>query len=45
MLVLLRALLIPKLQLALEDVALRQQVAVLKRSVPPPRLRTRDRVC
>ena len=44
MLLLLRALLVPKLQLALENVALRQQVAVLRRSVPRPRVRARDRV-
>jgi putative transposase len=40
----LRALFVPKTQLAIENIALRQQVAVLKRSVPRPRLRTRDRV-
>jgi transposase InsO family protein len=40
----LRALLIPKTQLAVENLALRQQIAVLKRSVPRPRIRARDRV-
>ena len=40
---LLRALLIPKLQLALENVALRQQVAVLRRNIHRPRVRAHDR--
>ena len=31
-------------QLALENLALRQQLAVYKRSVPRPRLRTMDRL-
>lgn len=44
MLLLLRAVLIPKLHLALENVALRQQVAVLRRSVPRPRPRAHDRI-
>jgi transposase InsO family protein len=44
MLLLLRALAIPKLQLALENIALRQQVAVLRRHVARPRLRAQDRV-
>ena len=44
LLALLRALLIPKAQLAVENLALRQQVAVLKRSVPRPRIRARDRI-
>ena len=43
-LVLLRALLIPRAALALENLALRQQVAVLKRSVRRPRVRLRDRI-
>ena len=37
----LRALLIPRAALALENIALRQQLAVLKRSVPRPRVRLR----
>ena len=43
-LILLRALLIPKARLAVENLALRQQLAVLKQSVKRPRLRPRDRV-
>jgi hypothetical protein len=43
-LILLRALLFSRTSLALENLALRQQVAVLKRSVPHPRIRTRDRI-
>ena len=43
-LVLLRALLVPRTALVLENLALRQQVAVLKRSVPRPRVRLRDRI-
>jgi hypothetical protein len=41
---LLRARLIPRASLALENLALRQQLAVLKRSVPRPRLRQRERL-
>lgn len=44
LLILLRAFLVPKVHLALEDVALRQQVAVLRRSVHRPRVRARDRL-
>lgn len=44
LLFLLRALLVPRVQLALENVALRQQVAVLRRSVHRPRVRVRDRL-
>jgi len=44
LLILLRALLVPKVQLALENVALRQQVAVLRRPVHRPRVRARDRL-
>ncbi len=40
----LRAMLIPKTHLAVENLALRQQVAVLKQSVKRPKLRPRDRV-
>jgi hypothetical protein len=40
----LRLLLLPRSQLVLENLALRQQMAVLRRSVPRPRLRTWDRV-
>ena len=43
-LVLLRAMLIPKVHLAAENLALRQQVAVYKQSVKRPKLRLRDRV-
>jgi hypothetical protein len=42
---LLRAILLSRTSLALEDLALRLQVAVLKRSVQRPRIRLRDRVC
>lgn len=41
-LILLRAILLSRTSLALENLALRQQVAVLKRSVPRPRIRLRD---
>jgi len=41
---LLRALLIPRTALALENIALRQQLAVLKRSTPRPRVRDIDRI-
>ncbi len=40
----LRALLTPKARLAVENLALRQQLAVLKQSVKRPKLRLRDRV-
>ena len=40
----LRAMLIPKVHLAFENLALRQQVAVSIQSAKRPRLRTRDRV-
>ncbi len=40
----LRALVIPKFVLAMENLALRQQVAVFKQSVKRPKLRPRDRV-
>jgi transposase InsO family protein len=43
-LLLIRALLTSQTSLALENLALRQQVAVLKRSVPRPRVRLRDRL-
>ena len=43
-LVLLRAMLIPKVHLAVENLALRQQLAVCKQSVKRPKLRLRDRV-
>lgn len=43
-LVLLRAFLTSRTALAVENVALRQQVAVLKLSVPRPRVRLRDRL-
>ena len=41
---LLRAILVSRASLALENLALRQQVAVLKRSVPRPRIRVGDRI-
>ena len=44
LLVFLRAMLIPKVHLAIENLALRQQVAVFKQSVKRPKLRPRDRV-
>ena len=44
MLVLLRAMLIPKMHLAVENLALRQQLAVCKQSVKSPKLHPRDRV-
>jgi transposase InsO family protein len=40
----LRLLLLPRSQLVLENLALRQQLAVLRRSIPRPRLRTWDRL-
>ena len=40
----LRALFLARTHLALENLALRQQVAVLKRSVPRPRVHRRDRI-
>ena len=40
----LRALVIPKFVLAMENLALRQQVAVFKQSVKRPKLRPRDRL-
>jgi putative transposase len=40
----LRLLLLPRSQLVLENLALRQQLAVLRRSVPRSRLWTRDRL-
>ena len=43
-LVFLRAMLIPKVHLAVENLALRQQVAVYKHSAKHPKLRPRDRV-
>ncbi len=43
-LVILRAMLIPKVNLPVENLALRQQLAVLKQSVKRPKLRPRDRV-
>ena len=42
--VLLRAMLMPKAHLAVENLALRQQLAVCKQSVKRPKLRLRDRV-
>ncbi|MCE9556620.1 MAG: helix-turn-helix domain-containing protein [Planctomycetes bacterium] len=42
-LVFLRAMLIPKMQLAVENLALRQQLAVCKQSVKRPKLHPRDR--
>ena len=44
LLVFLRAMLVPKAYLALENLALRQQLAVCKQSVKRPKLRPRDRV-
>ena len=44
-LVFLRAMLIPKIHLAAENLALRQQLAVCKQSVKRPQLHPRDRVC
>jgi len=40
----LRLLLLPRSQLVLENLALRQQLAILRRSAPRPRLRPRDRL-
>ena len=42
-LVVVRSLVVPRGSLAVENLALRQQLAVLKRSVKRPRLRRRDR--
>jgi len=39
-----RALLVPCASLVIENLALRQQLAVLKRSVPRARVRLRDRI-
>jgi hypothetical protein len=39
----LRAMLVPKAYLALENLALRQQLAVCRQSIKRPRLRQRDR--
>ena len=39
-----RAMLVPKMRLAVENLALRQQLAVCKQSVKRPKLRSRDRV-
>jgi len=44
LLALLRALLIPKAQLVVENLALRQQLIVLKRGMPRPSLRRQDRL-
>ena len=41
---LIRALLLPRAALAAENLALRQQLNVLRRSVPRPRVRLRDRL-
>jgi hypothetical protein len=41
--ILLRALLLPRAALAVENLALRQQLGVLRRSVKRPHLRKRDR--
>ena len=41
---LIRAFLVPRLRLVVENLALRQQVAVYKHTVKRPKLRTRDRV-
>ena len=43
-LVLLRAMLVAKVHLAVENLALRQQLAVYKQSIKRPKLRLRDRV-
>ena len=43
LLVVVRSLVVPRGSLAVENLALRQQLAVLKRSVKRPRLRRRDR--
>ena|SRR5579872_4896261 len=40
----LRALVVARIKLATENLALRQQLAVLQRSVPRPRFRRRDRL-
>ena len=42
---LIRALLVFRLSLAAENVALRQQLSVYKQSVKRPKLRPRDRIC
>ena len=39
----LRAMLVPQARLAIENLALRQQVAVFKQSVKRPKLHRRDR--
>ncbi len=44
MALLLRALLVPKFHLEYENLALRQQLAVLSQSAKRPKLRPRDRV-
>jgi hypothetical protein len=44
LLILLRTILLSRTSLALENLALRQQVAVLKRNAPRPRVRLRDRI-
>ena len=41
---LIRAFLVPRLVLAAENLALRQQVAVYKHTIKRPKLRTRDRI-
>jgi len=41
---LLRPLFVSRTELAVENLALRQQLAVLKRSIPRPRIKLRDRV-
>ena len=43
-LVLLRAMLIPKVHVTVEILALRQQLAVCEQSVKRPKLRPRDRI-
>jgi hypothetical protein len=44
LLILLRTILLSRTSLALENLALRQQVSVLKRIVPRPPVRLRDRI-
>ena len=44
LLVFLRAMLAPRVQLALENLALRQQLAICRQSVKRPKLRHRDRI-
>jgi hypothetical protein len=41
---LLRGMLVPRSTLAIENLALRQQLAVYKHSVKRPKLRPRDRI-